>query len=167
MRKLITILVCTLAATIAAAQGFYYQSTMPDGRVIIGDKPAPGAKESKQIPLRQGNLSAPLVTPPPPGSNNNNNSGAATEGRSRRETSAQQKAAQGGKSDSMADAQDALKKAQAALDAAQEPLPGERVGTAGGKSRLTDAYTQRIQGLQDAVADAQKRVDDVRRGELH
>ena len=30
---------------------------MPDGRIIIGDGPAPGAKEVKKVPLTTGNSS--------------------------------------------------------------------------------------------------------------
>ena len=47
--------------------------------------------------------------------------------------------------------------------AGEEPLPGERLGTAGGNSRLTDAYFERQKGLEATVAAAKKRVEDAER----
>lgn len=41
---------------------------------------------------------------------------------------------------------------QLALQAGAEPLPGERLATAGGRSRLTDAYWQRQRALQQLAA---------------
>ena len=57
-------------------------------------------------------------------------------------------------------AQKQLQGAKAALEAGREPLPGERIGTAGGGSRLTDSYFKRIKTLEDRVDAAQKRLDD-------
>ena len=57
-------------------------------------------------------------------------------------------------------AQMALDAAKAALEAGREPREGERIGIAGGGTRLTDAYAQRIKSLEDAIANAQKRLDD-------
>jgi|SRR5688572_1564365 len=144
MRKMLSMIALTLAACAAHAQGFYYQSTMPDGHIIVGDKPAPGAKEVKQIPLRAGNIAAPVKPPPQAGP------------------------APGGDAPQAADssvpdvrtAQQQLDAAKAAVEAGREPLPGERLGTAGGKSRLTDAYFERQKALAQAVATAQKRLDD-------
>lgn len=42
-----------------------------------------------------------------------------------------------------------LAQAQTALQAQCEPGPGERLGTVGGGSRLTDAYWERMQRLRD------------------
>jgi hypothetical protein len=52
-----------------------------------------------------------------------------------------------------------LKKAEAEREAGKEPLPGERLGTATGASRLTDEYWQRQNGLEAAVDAARKRVE--------
>jgi hypothetical protein len=62
-----------------------------------------------------------------------------------------------------ASAREELKKAKAALEAGQEPRPGERIGTAGGKSRLTPEYFERIKALEKAVSDAQKKADSAAR----
>jgi len=58
------------------------------------------------------------------------------------------------------DAQQQLQAAKTALEAGREPKPGERIGTAGGASRLADAYARRLKALEDAVTTAQKRLDD-------
>ena len=144
MRRLLSIIALTLAACAAHAQGFYYHSTMPDGRVIIGDKPAPGAKTVRQVPLRSGNIAVPVQPPAaaaaPPGA----------EG---------QPGAESPDVD-VRNAQRELDAAKAALEGGREPQPGERIGTAGGSSRLTEAYFQRQKGLEEAVATAQKRLEE-------
>lgn len=143
MRKSLLILTVALLASTAYAQTFYYQSVMPDGRVVIGDKPAPGAKTVKQIPLRAGNISEPLSTPAAPG------------------TTPATGSAQGLDVDAeVRSAQQELDAAKAALEAGREPQPAERIGTAKGASRLNDAYFQRVRALEDAVANAQKRLDE-------
>ena len=54
----------------------------------------------------------------------------------------------------------ALDAARAALEAGRDPLAGETQLTAiPGRTRHTDAYAKRIQGLEVAVAAAQKRLD--------
>ncbi len=62
----------------------------------------------------------------------------------------------------------ALEAARAALKSGLEPLPGERLGTVGGHSRLSDAYWSRVRGLRQALKDARKRLDDdyIARGAL-
>ena len=63
----------------------------------------------------------------------------------------------------VARAEQKLKEAQDALANGQEPLAGERSGTASGRSRLNDAYDQRMQSLQQAVDDARKELDEAYR----
>lgn len=146
MQKAILLLALALPGA-AQAEDFYYQSTMPDGRLVIGDKPAPGAKDVKKIPLRAGNVAAPLASPA---------------------QKAEQAAAQQQQQQALDSADNAVKQAQqeldaakAALEAAREPQPGERLGTVTkGKSRLSDAYFERIKKFEDAVAAAQNRLDD-------
>src|SRR5688572_17262373 len=141
IRNSILMLALTVTALAVHAQGFYYQSIMPDGRIVAGDEPAPGAKEVKKIPLAKGNVSAPLSTPAQPGA-------------------APQQQALDGANATIRQAQEQLQAAKTALEAAREPLPGERIGTAGGASRLTDAYFQRLKKLEDTVAAAQRRLDE-------
>lgn len=56
-------------------------------------------------------------------------------------------------------AQQNLRAAQAALQNGREPLPGERIGTADGYSRLNQAYEARVGGLERAVELAQQQLD--------
>jgi hypothetical protein len=55
-----------------------------------------------------------------------------------------------------------LEQAQAARERGEEPLPGERLGVAGGKgrSRLSDEYWARQARLVEDVQDAQRRLDE-------
>lgn len=138
-RTLVALL--ALAAASAHAQGIF-RSVMPDGRVVYGDKPAPGAKESKPVVLQKPNIALP--TPP-----------------SASEPSPQQKDFNAADAD-VKHAQVELDRARSALAAGAEPQEGERTGTKGGASRLTDAYSQRTKSLESAVAAAQARLDDAR-----
>lgn len=56
-----------------------------------------------------------------------------------------------------------LRRAEAALEKGREPLPGERLGLADGKSRLGPEYWARQKLLEDNVAAAKKAVADARR----
>ena len=126
------------------AQGVY-KSTMPDGKVIYAEKPVPGAAKVDKMeppPAKTGTI---VVTP---------------EEKARAEQAAKDRAAaEAAKKGGASEARKQLEKAQAARDAGKEPLPGERIGTAGGKSRLTDDYYARQKKLEQDVAEAQKRVE--------
>jgi len=140
-RNAIFVFALLLLSFTAHAQGFYYHSIMPDGRSVIGDQPAPGAKQVRKVPLTRGNASAPLSTPPPP------HAAPPEQASENPETAIRQ-------------AQEQLEAAKTALESGREPLPGERSGTAGGASRLNDAYAARIKLLENEVTTAQKRLDD-------
>jgi len=134
-----------LLALPAAAQTLF-KSTMPDGRVIYGDKPAPdAAKVEETVPdISKGGIGG--STP----------SEAAAlkqleKGRQQREV----------KDDRVSNAEKAVRSAEAARDAGKEPLPGERIGTAGGASRLTDAYWQRQKILEENVEKARRGLEQV------
>lgn len=49
--------------------------------------------------------------------------------------------------------------AERALETGREPLPGERRGTVGGHSRLTQEYFDRLEKLEKAVEQAQARLN--------
>ena len=136
-----------LAASTALAQA-PYKSTMPDGQVIYSDKPVPGAAKVEQtkIPPSKG------ITPP-----------------SAKETATLQKLeserVHGEAANArIRDAEKALADAEAKLAAGKEPLPGERIGTAGGASRLTDAYFERQKSLEQAVQGAKINLEQARSG---
>lgn len=123
-----------------------YRSTMPDGRVVFGDKPVSGAERVETI-----DTSHPSVVPL--GSRNEQ---ALQQGQLRRQQQAAHQA-------EIREAQQALRAAEAAQTAGKEPLPGERRGNAGGGSRLTEEYWERQKELKTAVAEARKRFDAARR----
>jgi hypothetical protein len=143
MSKLITIILFSLLAGAVVGQGYYFQSIMPDGRKVIGDKPAPGAKEVHKMPLTRGNTSTPLSNPGQPAE------GAATRQQTLEAADAE-----------VSEAERNLAAAKAALEAGREPQASERIGIAKGGSRLTEAYAKRIQSLESGVTSAQKQLDD-------
>jgi hypothetical protein len=136
-------LVLLLAASGAAAQTMY-KSTMPDGKVVYGEKPEPGAKHVEKMAPPPPKTGTTIVTPAEKkGVDQRIQKRAATADAQRRE---------------LEDAYQQLKTAETARDAGKEPLPGERLGTATGASRLTDEYWQRQKGLEAAVEAARERV---------
>jgi len=61
-------------------------------------------------------------------------------------------------------AEQALRNAEAARAAGKEPLEGERIGTAGGASRLSEAYDERQRRLDEAVVKARSELEAARAG---
>jgi hypothetical protein len=55
-----------------------------------------------------------------------------------------------------------LRAAEMEREAGIEPLPGERLGIVGPGSRLTEAYFERQQMLEERVARARQRLDEAR-----
>ena len=148
IRHITHLLMLALAlATIAAhAQKPVYRSVMPDGKIVYGDKPAPGAQESNQVNLPPPNI----VAPTPRSAAPQTAPGAAAAGTA-----------------DVRKAQEAVDAARAALEAGREPQENERTGVArkggGATSQLNDAYYQRIKTLEGAVAAAQARLDAAQR----
>jgi hypothetical protein len=137
MRIALILFFCALCTTVQAQA--IYRSVMPDGKIVFGDKPAPGAKESKPMALKPSNV----ATPGP-------SSGGAP--------SARQQTLESAVGDINASQQN-LDRARAALEAGREPTPEERIGTKTGM-RTTEAYDQRIKALEQEVNAAQKQLDD-------
>lgn len=143
--RLLLIVLALAAASAADAQkiGRY---VFPDGRVVYSDQPVPGAKLANEVAPPP----PPSASPPPSREGKAAAPGAASGAeRARRleQTDAEVRAAT-----------DALERARAQLQAGTEPLPGERTGTAGGGSRLNEAYDARQAANQRAVADAEARL---------
>jgi hypothetical protein len=139
MKHILLLLLLVLAAPALPAQGVF-RSVMPDGKIVYGSKPEPGAKESQQVNLPPPNISAPAPR------------GAAP--------SAAKEQTLNTADDEVRQAQNQLDAAKSALEGGREPLEGERTGTAkSGASRLNEDYDKRIKSLENAVAAAQKRLD--------
>lgn len=135
---------------LASAQTLY-KSTMPDGRVVYGDREEPGAvkvETSKPDTSRTG------VQINSPGEK-----GAVEETvRARRNTEAS--------ADRLRQAEEQVRKAEAALANGKEPLPGERSGTAGGASRLNDSYWARQKKLREDLVSARDNLNRLRSSQL-
>ena len=69
-----------------------------------------------------------------------------------------------GGQDKVRSAEGALRNAEAARAAGKEPLASERIGTAGGASRITDAYDARQKKLDADVENARRELDQARSG---
>jgi len=130
----------------AAAQTVY-KSTMPDGRVLYGDKPTPGAAkvEEGQPDTSKGGLG---------GATAREQEALKDMEKARLEREAEQGKVQA--------AEQKLKNAEAALAAGKEPQASERIGTAGGASRLNETYFERQRQLDEAVDTARRELDEAR-----
>jgi hypothetical protein len=139
--------VAVLAWATSSWAQIIYKSTMPDGRVIYGAEAVPGAKHVETIKPKTETTGVRPVGP------------KDEKALQQREMQREQ---QSTRQNEIQQAEQALRDAEAAQAAGKEPLPGERQGTAGGTSRLTDEYWERQRALSAAVADARKRLDEVR-----
>ncbi len=128
----------------ALAQSTIFKVQYPDGSIGFTDKPPANAKilESRE-PGRDVN-----VIPPPA-----------------KPASLERGGARAGAPSALDAAQDEVLASQKALDEAKqrrevgrEPQPGERIGLAGGGTRVSPAYEARQKTLEDAVAAAEARL---------
>lgn len=142
----IALLAAALASQAAVAQTLY-KSTMPDGRVVYGDKPAPGAvksEEQKPDTSKQGII--------PPSAREKATAQSLEKDRRMRDARSQRIEA----------AEKALRDAEAARDAGKEPTAGDRIGTVKGNQRLTDTYWERQKRLEQAVEQARTNLEKAR-----
>jgi len=148
-------LVCALAAPSVAWAQTTYKSTMPDGKIVYGEKPAPGAAKSEPLQLKTKPMSSGAQGREEETSSGNQQQRQQIlqEGRSREE---KRQAAEA----EVQQWQQSLTAAQQAARNGVEPIEGERIGTAGGASRLTDAYHERQRRLQADVVRAQGNLDN-------
>ena len=151
---------CALLSAGASAQTLY-KSTMPDGRVIFSDAPAPGAAKVESIKTETPTASPRVESTKPDASKAASKKSAPAdpavvkklqEYKIRRERAEEQVRA----------AEKSLRAAEAALAKGEEPLPGERTGTVGGKSQLNEAYWARQRKLKDDIENARANVERVR-----
>ena len=151
MNRLLTSGCYLLAALLlqpAVAQTLY-KSTLPDGRIVYGDKPAPDALkvEETRPDIKKGGIGG--IT------------AREKEALKELEKTRQQRE---GAQDKVRSAEEALRNAEAARAAGKEPLASERLGTAGGASRITDAYYERQKKLDADVEQARRELDQARSG---
>jgi hypothetical protein len=141
--------IAPLLGSVGASAQTIFKSTMPDGKVIYGEKAAPGAVHVETL------------EPPPPKSGI---SGLTPEEKALAERLDRQRSAAAAASlaseRNLNEARKQLVQAEAAREAGREPLPNERIGIAGGGSRLTEDYFARQRVLDEAVQAARKRLTD-------
>jgi hypothetical protein len=159
----VAIALCLVVAPLTAI-GAIYKVEMPDGTILFTDAPPPGAKileerETKSTPARPappprstgvatGSTDAPPVRVlPSPGRETVTTRVERRIPRNLDEAQAE-----------IADAERDLTVLRRKLEVGREPLPGERLGTAKGGSRLAPAYEARIASLEREVALAEDRL---------
>lgn len=144
-------------ATDAAAQQIYKYRT-PDGKTIYSDKPVPGAKLEEEF------LPAPA---PDPAAAAAREKAVRARVREASERAASRTQALDAVTAEVAAAEAALERARQALEAGREPAEGERTGivTQRGRqrSRLNEDYWLRQAENEQAVADAEARLERARR----
>ena len=150
-------LATTLACSWPVSAQVVYKHVMPDGRIIYSDQPLKGASESKAVDM---------PPPPTPTDRAAAQQRNADESRKRKELEGrldERRNKLDAADTRVAAARKGIEVAERALEVGREPLPGERSGNVGATSRLNEAYFQRVAGLEKAVADAKKELDDALR----
>jgi hypothetical protein len=147
-----TVVAICLAIAPLVAFATIYKVRMPDGTILFTDSPPAGAKilEERQ-PLPPPATTAPRAAPPraadkavsAPGSGPATTQGAQGIDAAMAEIS---------------EAEREFASAKRRLETGREPLPGERLGTVSGRSRLSPEYENRIANLEREVAAAEARV---------
>ena len=138
-----------LAGSFGVQAQTVYKLQTADGRTVYSDKVLPRTKVQKEITDNEGSLS--VIAPP-----------ASVSGRGAQVAEDQVTARLSQRDQLWRE----LNLAQANLDAArrakvdgEEPLPGERIGTAAGRSRLNETYWARQDLLERAIDSAQRRLE--------
>lgn len=148
-------LLVTVAAVLGAAvlqplaAQTQYKSTMPDGRVLYGDTPAPGAAKVEEIQ---------------PDTSKGGLGGTTAREKKALKDLEKERLQREGIQEKVRAAEQRLRDAEAARAAGKEPLEGERIGTAGGSSRLNDSYFERQRVLEENVEKARRELDVARSG---
>lgn len=155
-----TVAFCLALAPLVATATIY-KVRMPDGTILFTDEPPRNGKvleqrEATPVPA----VRPPARTPAAPAARSPSGAPAAAPGRTAAETGQTGETPQtlDGALVEISEAERELAQARRALEAGQEPQPGERIGLAKGGSRLSPAYESRVAELERAVAAAEARV---------
>ncbi|MEO8717811.1 MAG: DUF4124 domain-containing protein [Burkholderiales bacterium] len=149
---LVAALVLAAAANTAAAE-LIYKSSGADGAVTYSSEPVPNAVKIEKLDIKtlsaeQQRAALRLLR---------------VEGKALESDYAARERAWNRVDREIVNATRALSRAEAALQTGREPLPGERRGNAGGGSRLSASYFERLHGLEAGVLKAKQRLDDAYR----
>jgi hypothetical protein len=127
-----------------------YKSVMPDGRVMYGQQPQPGARTVKKSTVDTSNTGVKPL------------SKTEIESIERRAQERSRVLDETLKSVQTAEAD--LRVAEIDREAGIEPLPGERLGIVGRGTRLSEAYWRRQQILEEHVEAARQLLKNARQG---
>ena len=140
---------CAALAAAASSGQTLYKYVGPDGRTVYTDKPPPpGTKVEKTTvdTSKRGVV--------PPSAREKATLKQLEAGRRQREMEAER----------VRRAEIALHDAEVAQAPGKEPQPYERIGTAKGNQRLTEAYFERQKKLEAAVETARQNLEKIRSG---
>ena len=146
------LLLATACLSLPAGAGTLYKQVDKDGHIVFSDKPQKGMKSVGTIQTQDD---APVSRSALRQEEKTLDQESAQAKRQLNDTVAKRNAAY----NRLRQAEDTLAAAKAAKASGQDPLPGERQGTATGGSRLLPAYDERQQSLEKAVDAAQKARD--------
>jgi hypothetical protein len=137
-----------------AQGGFLYKSTMPDGKVIYGDGPMPGAVKVEKTRPDTSKKGITAATPKEKEALRRMEAERASTGAANPQAQAQ--------TYSPAQLEAKMRELEADREKGKEPLAGERIGTASGGSRFTDAYWERQKRLDQELASIRKEIERAR-----
>lgn len=139
----------------AAWAGTLYKQVDAQGRIVLGDTPHPGWRTLEVI-------QTPDPSPAEEAAAQQSRAEAAQESAAAERAMEQRQVQQDRAYAELQAALEAVRQAEAALAVGQEPLPGERLGTRSGFSRLGPEYFQRQQQLEANLQAARQRLEAAR-----
>ena len=148
LSRLPALLVACLAMSANAQDGTIYRYRTPDGKTTYSNRP-PAKGESAEV-VRERATTVPADRPARQGSANQGVPTAPSSGRGSKLDEAMNK---------VRDATEALRNAERLRDEGKEQLPGERLSTSSGGSRLSEDYFERQKSLESGVRDAKEQLD--------
>ena len=147
--KLLLITIAIAASQVSAETA--YRSVDEQGNVTFSDKPASGATQKEQF----------SIDAPAPSTEKQLET-------QQREAELQKAASQAGtssapdKADQKKAARQTVQDAEKRLEEARQVRPGDRIGTAGGGSRLTPEYHERVHDAEAKVEQARKQMQETK-----
>ncbi len=153
MRIVLTACLALISAQVLVTDAMaesIYKSVMPDGRVMYGQQPQPGARTVEKSTINVGDTG---INPVSKAEIESINRRAQERSRVLDETL---KSVQTAETD--------LRVAEVDREAGIEPLPGERLGIVGRGTRLSEAYWRRQQILEERVDTARQLLKNARQG---
>jgi uncharacterized protein DUF4124 len=132
----------------AALAQFLYKSTMPDGKVIYGDAPTPGAVKVEKSRPDTSKKGVSASTP--------------NEAEALRRMQTDRAGAGGGNPGRAEELEAQLRKMEAEREKFREPVEGERIGTVSGGGRFTDAYLERQKKYDEDMDVLRKEIEKAR-----